>query len=176
MRRVLRENGLSLTLLVIFLLFIVPQSITGQREYNQDQEEHGQPTAGYVKYLGEGHFIESVFENWESEFLQIFGYVLLTGHFRQKGSPESKKLEGDEPVDAYPSDEVTAGSPGLVRRGGAWLKLYSHSLSLAFALLFLMSMTPHAVGRAMAYIDHQHPPGSERGVNAEHASTARSGF
>ncbi|MDP8992543.1 MAG: hypothetical protein M3N31_05765 [Actinomycetota bacterium] len=119
-----------------FFLFVVPQSLAGHREYNQDQQDHQQPEVTYVEYLGEGHFVESIFENWESEFLQIFGYVLLTAYFRQKGSPESKKLEGDEPLDADPAAEASAESPWPVRRGGAWLRVYSHSLSIAFAVLF----------------------------------------
>ena len=105
MRRFVRDNSLSLVLFLLFFLFVVPQSLAGHREYNQDQQDHQQPEVTYVEYLGEGHFVESIFENWESEFLQIFGYVLLTAYFRQKGSPESKKLDGDEPVDADPAAE-----------------------------------------------------------------------
>ena len=120
MRRLLRENSLSIVLVLLFLLFVVPQSLTGHRDYNHDQLEHQQPEIGYVEYLGEGHFVEAVFENWESEFLQIFGYVLLTAYFRQKGSPESKKVEGEEAVDADPASSVGPSSPWPVRRGGAW--------------------------------------------------------
>ncbi len=93
MRRLFRENGLSLLVFLLFFLFVVPQSLVGHRDYNQGKEEHQEPTVSYGEYLGEGHFVESIFENWESEFLQIFGYVLLTGYLRQKGSPESKKLD-----------------------------------------------------------------------------------
>ena len=78
MRRILRENGLSITLFLLFLVSLIGQSLTGQQEYNQDQQEHGRPTAGYVEYLGTGHFIEAVFENWESEFLQMGAFVILT--------------------------------------------------------------------------------------------------
>ncbi len=67
--------------------------MTGNREYNEDQREHGEQPAGYVEYLLTGHFKESVFENWESEFLQMGGFVVLTVFLRQKGSPESKPVE-----------------------------------------------------------------------------------
>ena len=36
MRRVLRENGLSIVLFALFLLFIIGQSLAGHAEYNED--------------------------------------------------------------------------------------------------------------------------------------------
>ncbi|MDP9351959.1 MAG: hypothetical protein M3P51_10530, partial [Chloroflexota bacterium] len=65
MRRVLRENGLSLAMFGLFFLFLAGQSITGYRSYNQEQQQHREPQVGFVEYLGTGHFIEAVFENWE---------------------------------------------------------------------------------------------------------------
>ena len=176
MRRLVRDNSLSLVLVMLFLLFVVPQSLTGHREYNQDQREHNQPTVRYVEYLGEGHFSESVFENWESEFLQIFGYVLLTAYFRQKGSPESKKVEGEEAVDADPSSQAGPSSPWAARRGGGWARLYSHSLSLVFAVLFLASMALHAVGGAKDYSDEQQLHGEARVTTTQYVTTARFWF
>ncbi len=129
MRHLLRRNGLALVTLGLFVLFLAIQSLTGNREYNEDEREHDEAEVGYVEYLGTGHFKESVFENWESEFLQMGAYVLLTVFFRQKGSPESKKLDEEEGVDAEP-DPGRPGAPWPVRRGGVALKLYQNSLSL----------------------------------------------
>ena len=69
------------------------QSLTGLRVYNDDAAEHGERPIGYAAYLGSGHFVESVFENWESEFLQMAAFVVLTIALKQKGSSESKPLE-----------------------------------------------------------------------------------
>ena len=52
-------------------------------------------TVGYVRYLTTGHFVEATFENWESEFLQMAAFVLLTAVLVQKGSAESKKNHHD---------------------------------------------------------------------------------
>ena len=41
--RWLRENGLSLTLVALFLAFWVGQAMAGHRHYNEEQREHGQP-------------------------------------------------------------------------------------------------------------------------------------
>lgn len=119
MRRFLRENGLSLAMFGLFFLFLAGQSVTGFRSYNQEQQEHGESQVGYVQYLGTGHFIESVFENWESEFLQMGLYVLLTAFLYQKGSAESKQLDDSDPVNEDPRDaRGRQGVPGLVGRGG----------------------------------------------------------
>ena len=175
MRRFVRRSGLSLVAFGLFLLFLLLQSLTGNREYNQDQREHGQAAAGYVEYLGTGHFKESVFENWESEFLQMGGFVALTIVLRQKGSPESKKLEGEEDVDAGPDPE-RPGAPWPVRRGGAVLKLYQHSLSIVLFLLFVLSFVGHAAGGAEAYGDEQEAHGGTRPAVVEYATTSRFWF
>ena len=74
----------------LFALFLVGMSVAGQRQYNEEQISHGEETVSYVGDLQTGHFVEAVFENWESEFLQMGGFVLLTVFLFQKGSPESK--------------------------------------------------------------------------------------
>src|SRR5215212_1869740 len=102
MKRALKYNGLSTAMFGLFAVFWLFMSFAGVRQYNQEQTDHGQETVSYVKYLQTGAFVEAPFENWESEFLQMGGFVLLTVWLRQKGSPESKKLEGDEPVDEDP--------------------------------------------------------------------------
>jgi hypothetical protein len=78
MSRLFRRNGLALVTFGLFLIFAVIMSITANRQYNQDQREHNESEVGYVEYLGTGDFKESLFENWESEFLQMGAYVLLT--------------------------------------------------------------------------------------------------
>jgi hypothetical protein len=146
MRRVLRDNGLSLAMFALFLVFLVGQSIAGYKANNSENQQHRQPPESYGQYLASGAFIEATFENWESEFLQMGAYVFLTAFLIQKGSPESKDPDGDE-VDADPREQRdTPGVPGPVRRGGLALKLYEHSLTLALLGLFLLSFVLHALG------------------------------
>jgi hypothetical protein len=45
--------------------------------------------------------------------------------------------------------------PWPVRYGGPVLKVYEHSLALAFVLLFLVSFLLHAVGGAREYSQEQ---------------------
>ena len=146
MPRVLRDNGLSITMFGLFLVFLVAQSIAGYKANNSDNEEHRQPRESYVQYLTSGGFVEATFENWESEFLQMGAYVVLTALLIQKGSPESKNPDGDD-VDQDPRQQRDdPDAPGPVKRGGLVLTIYEHSLSLALLALFLLSLVLLALG------------------------------
>jgi hypothetical protein len=157
-RLILRENGLSLVLFALFLLLLAGQAVVGVRELNADRAEHGSAPLTLPEYLATGDFLEATAENWESEFLQMAAYVLLTVSLVQKGSSESRKLEGAEAVDRDPRTvrgQALAEAPWPVRRGGWVLRLYENSLSLAFLLLFAASFVAHATGGARAYSDEQ---------------------
>jgi len=132
LRRVLRDNGLTLVVMIIlFTPALVAQSVTGYRVYNADQVEHQRSPVGYTAYLTSGHFIEATFENWESEFLQMGLYVLLTVGLRQRGSSESKSPDESDPVDDDPkAHRRDPKAPWPVRRAGWVLTLYKNSLSL----------------------------------------------
>ena len=94
MRRLLRENGLSVVWLgLFFFTLIFGQSLAGHREYNSDQREHSRPEVTYAEYMRSAHFVEATMENWESEFLQMFLFIVLTAFLYQKGSPESKPVD-----------------------------------------------------------------------------------
>jgi hypothetical protein len=156
MRTFFRDNGLSLVVLTIFLVCLVGQALTGWHVYNEEQTSHGEPTESLTGYLGTGHFAEAVFENWESEFLQMGAYVILTVFLFQRGSAESKDPDKENPSDEDPREHRDdEDAPGPVRRGGLALKLYEHSLSLAFLALFLASFVGHAWGGAAEYSDEQ---------------------
>src|SRR6266516_2396382 len=120
MRRFVRDNSLSITLCGLFVVFLLLQSITGWRTSNQDNQEHRQPTQSYGSYLTSAHFVEATAENWESEFLQMASYVVLTALLIQRGSPESKDPDAEEPVDEDPRQARERGdAPGPARRAGA---------------------------------------------------------
>jgi hypothetical protein len=177
MRRVLRDNGLSIVLLSLFLLFWLGQSVAGHREYNSEQEEHNQPQAGYMSYLGSSHFWEATAENWESEFFQMFGYVILTAFLFQRGSSESKDPDKREPVDRDPRQSKEKDAPGPVRQGGFVLKLYENSLSLVFLLLFVISIIMHAVSGTSEYNEEQAQHGQPEQLSVlQYAGTSRFWF
>src|SRR5215217_7253033 len=163
MRRFLRNNGLSLTLFALFLISFIGQALTGWKANAEELRLHELPEIEFLAYLTSGHFISATFENWESEFLQMATYVLLTVFLFQKGSPESKKPDEDNPEDEPPHKRRGApDAPGPVHRGGLLLKLYSHSLSIALVTLFLASFWLHLAGSTRrineAALQHHQPP------------------
>jgi hypothetical protein len=178
MRRILRENGLSIVLFVgFFTTFLVGQSLTGHKEYNNDQQEHGQPPISFSQYLKSGHFLEATTENWESEFLQMGLYVLLTAYLYQKGSSESKKLDEKEAVDRDPrKSRDKKDAPWPVRKGGFVLVLYENSLFLAFMILFLISFWFHAVGGARVFSEEQMQHGGQAVSTIQYMGTSRFWF
>jgi hypothetical protein len=148
----LRDNGLSLVLALLFVGSFAGQTIAGYRHYNNEQREHAQATLSPTAYLTSPHFYEATAENWESEFLQLFGYVILTAVLFQRGSSESKDPDKPEPVDRDPRrSRDKPGVPGPVRRGGWVLALYEHSLSLTFLVLFLGAFVLHAASGAREF-------------------------
>ena len=148
----IRDCGLTLLLLAMFALFLAGQLATGFADYNAERREHGQSLLTLSGYLGTGHPWAALFENWESEFLQMAVFVLLTTFLVQKGSPESRRPGMRELVDADPRDFADdPEAPWPVRRGGWIVQLYQHSLGIAFVLLFLLSWTGHALGGFAAY-------------------------
>jgi hypothetical protein len=179
MRRLLRENGLSIVWLgLFFVTLIFGQSVAGHREYNNDQKEHGRPEVGYAEYVGSAHFVEATMENWESEFLQMFLFIVLTACLYQKGSAESKKIDEEEEVDRDPrASKHKKDAPWPVRKGGLALKVYENSLSLAFLLLFLGSLFLHAAGGAREYNQDQAEHGQpERVSTLQYMGTSRFWF
>jgi hypothetical protein len=154
MRRWIWFNALSLVMFGAFLVFVVLQSIFGWQAQNSELADFGRTGISYGAYLVSGDFIEATFENWESEFLQMGSYVLLTAFLLQKGSPESAPLHGtgDDP---YDPEQVHKDSPAPVHKGGFALAVYNYSLTIALFGLFAMSFILHLLGGTAAYNDEQ---------------------
>ena len=179
MRRFLRDNGLSLVLFFCFFVtFIAGQFYVGFLANNEELRDHRRPALTLSDYVVSSHFLEATMENWESEFLQMFAYVLLTAYLYQRGSSESKDPDKEEEVDRDPrQSRDKKDAPWPVRKGGLVLRLYENSLCIAFMLLFLMSIYLHAVGGAGEYNeDQQMHGGAERVTAFQYMATSRFWF
>jgi len=173
----IRDRALTLVLMLCFGLFLVGQLLTGQAEFNSAQREHGATELRFAAYMHTGHPWEAVFENWESEFLQMAVFVLLTTSLVQKGSPESRRPGVIEPVDVDPRDFAgRPDAPWPVRRGGWILRIYEHSLGLAFVMLFLLSWVGHALGGFVEYADDQMQHGETSPAFADYLTSSRFWF
>ena len=137
--------------MILFAVTMVGQVWTGWYVYNDDRQDHGRTPVTLRAYLGSGHFGEATFENFESEFLQMSFYVVLTVFLYQRGSAESKRPDVIELVDLDPTGSPNRSAPWPVRRGGLVLRVYQNSLSLAFAALFVLAFTFHATTGRIHY-------------------------
>lgn len=147
-----RDNGLALAMLGFFLLFVVGQTFAGWHDHNNDALLHHEQTASLGEYLVSGDFFEALFENWESEFLQMGAYIVLTVFLFQRGSSESKDPDKPGPIDEDPENHRDDdGAPSPLKSGGPRLWFYKHSLSLAFFAAFGLSVLGHLIGGAKAY-------------------------
>ena len=173
----IHDRALTLVLMGMFVIFLAGQFVTGFRDYNNSQVAHHRLPIAMSAYAASGHWWESVFENWESEFLQMAVFVLLTTVLVQKGSPESRRPHVREAVDADPRDFANQPRvPWPVRRGGWVLRVYENSLGLAFVMLFLLSWVGHALGGFLAYANDQIEHGSARPALTDYLVSARFWF
>jgi hypothetical protein len=138
------RNSLSIALFVLAVLPLIGQAYTGWKEYLKFLEEHNLSPISLSVYLTSGHFLQTTFENWESEFFQMAIFVVATIFLRQKGSSESKPLDSEAECDKEPKPSPDA--PWPVRKGGLVLQLYKHSLSITLTLLFIGSFALHLYG------------------------------
>jgi hypothetical protein len=173
----LRDRSLTLTMIALFVLCAAGQIWAGWTDNNRTRVEHGQAAIAIGEYVRQGHMWEALFENWESEFLQMSAFVVLTAYLLQVGSPESRRPRVHELVDADP--RAFAHMPDVpwpVRRGGWILRLYEYSLGGVLFLLFLLSFAGHAVGGWREQNAEQALHGEPPGALAEYVLSSRFWF
>lgn len=142
MRSFLRDQSLSLAFFVTFLLALVGQSIAGYLDNNEELVLHEQEAISFAEFVTSSAFLVDVAENWQSEFLQFFLFILGTVWLIQRGSPESKKpgaagVGTDE--DQLVGDFAQSDSPRWARARGIRLWLYSNSLLIVMGAVFVLS-------------------------------------
>ena len=82
-----RNFGLSLAFCILFLGSWFLQGIAQWQQFTDEQRTHGEAVeAGDFV----ASFAQSTLENWQSEFLQLFSFVVLSALLIHKGSAESK--------------------------------------------------------------------------------------
>jgi hypothetical protein len=154
MRTFVRHNALSLFFGAIFLLTLAGQSLAGWHQFNALQVADHLDTLSWTSYVASSDFAVDVAENWQSEFLQFWLYLMATVWLLQQGSPESKELDKAGPE----SDEdqkvgrfATPDSPAWARTGGWRTRVYSSSLALVMGAIFLTSWLVQSVAGWAAF-------------------------
>jgi hypothetical protein len=173
MRVFLRNNGLSLVLFLLFAGSLVGHSLSGHRVENEELAMRGEEEISFSTYLGSGAFIESVAENWESEFLQMGMFVILTVMLFQKNSPESKDPDNPEPGYVWVHESE---APRVARLLAPARWVHDHSLSLALLLMFVASFAVHVVYGARAATEEAISHGEPGVSSGEYLWTAQLWF
>ena len=148
-----RDSSLSLVFGGLLLAALGGQAAWGLVGYNEAARTAGLQEVSFLRYVTSSGFAVDVAENWQSEFLQFVLYIGLTVWLVQRGSSESKE-PGDEGRES--DEEQMVGeyarpdSPAWARAGGWRTRLYSHSLVLVMAVVFLGSWSAQAVAGQVA--------------------------
>jgi membrane protein implicated in regulation of membrane protease activity len=153
-RRFLRDNGLTLFFLALLAGALVGQAISGRAQYNNQQIAQGGHPIGMLGYLTGSDFAVDVAENWQSEFLQFFLYILVTVWLIQRGSPESKEpgKEGSESdADQQVGEHAGPDAPRWAHLGGLRGLVFSRSLGLTMGTIFLLSWLVQSIAGRAAY-------------------------
>jgi hypothetical protein len=87
LRRTWANFGLSIAFCALFLTSWAAQGLTEWDVYREEQRDHNAPV-DVVEFINE--FAQSTLENWQSEFLQLFSFVVLSALLIHHGSAESK--------------------------------------------------------------------------------------
>ena len=95
MRRLWRDYGLSLTIASMFIVAWFLQTWTGWVEYVSEQAAHGGSAAAFGDDGYIWRWAQATFENWQSEFLQVFVFIVLTTFLVHRNSHESPDADYD---------------------------------------------------------------------------------
>jgi Domain of unknown function (DUF6766) len=166
-KRILRDNGLSLAFGLLFLAALIGQAFAGQSDFNNRALANGGQTASFLQYISSSDFAVDVAENWQSEYLQFFLFIFATVWLIQRGSPESKEAAeiGPESDEQQKLGRHTTGdSPKWARSGGWRTAIFSSSLGIVMALLFVLSWLAQSIAgltkyNADQFADHKDPVG-----------------
>ncbi|MEV4313921.1 DUF6766 family protein [Actinocrispum sp. NPDC049592] len=156
--RYLYHNGLSLSFGLFLVLALIGQALAGHSDFNDRVVSAGGTPIGLLDYVTSSDFAVDVAENWQSEFLQFFLYILLTVWLIQLGSPESKHpdevgLESDE--QQLVGRHARRDSPAWARAGGWRTGLFSWSLGLVMATFFVLSWLAQSIAGHSAFNSEQ---------------------
>lgn len=160
----IRQHSLSIFFAGLFLVALALQSVAGLAVVNEEHAQHGEPAVTWVHFVTSSDFVVDVAENWQSEYLQFFLFILTTIWLVQKGSPESKQ-PGEEGVGS--DEEQLVGryarddSPRWARAGGWRLWVYSNSLLITMGAIFLLSWLAQALAGQVVYNEEQSLHGDE---------------
>lgn len=157
-RAILRDNGLSLFFLAIFVGAILAQAFVGLAGENERLAELGRPAIAFWDFVSSSRFLVDVTENWQSEFLQFSLFIFATIWLVQRGSPESKRV-GRQGLgtdrEQLVGEHARPDSPRWARVGGWRTVVYSNSLLIVMFGVFALSWLAQSLGGTVVSNEHR---------------------
>ena len=148
MKKLWNQFGLTIVLTLFFLGSLIGQIYFGFHAFNEERiEDKLKPLNSIQQYIVHGHFLSSLAENWESEFLQMMIFVWLTVFLYQKGSAESKSPPSEQSMEEKKCEkEEEKYSRAQKKKWPVLWRIYENSLVLSLLLLFILSFFIHVHG------------------------------
>jgi hypothetical protein len=134
----LKNNGLSIVFISLFIVSLIAHSITGFDAFNQQKRSHSQAAIHYIQYLKTGNFLDSLFVNWQAAILQLGCLILFSEFLYQKGASHSRNPEKKRYKHRIISHKLT-------------LWFHDNSLSIVFLIVFIISFTAHLIFGTRAF-------------------------
>jgi hypothetical protein len=153
-RRLVRENGLTLAFLALCVLTLVAQALVGHADFNHAQVASRESPISLWRYVTSSAFGVDVMENWQSEYLQFTLFILATVWLVQRGSTESKppgKEGGESDEDQKVGAHAEADSPAWAKAGGLRTLVVSNSLVALMTVIWLGSWLAQLVTGRVNY-------------------------
>jgi hypothetical protein len=88
----LYSHSLGITMVTIWVGSWFAQAVTGRVDYNAAQLDHHEAALSLGQYLGSSDFWDRTLQNWQSEFLAVASFGVLSIYLRERGSGESKPV------------------------------------------------------------------------------------
>jgi hypothetical protein len=139
LKKIISDDSMSIALLLLFLVCIAAQGLSGWLAYDQALQQAGFPAIALPAYLGTGDFLDAALVNWQAATLQLAVLVAFSSVLRQKGAAHSRKGDDERPAHWRRAKWKLRSKP-TVRE---WL--YANSLSLALLVMFVVLFALHVV-------------------------------
>jgi hypothetical protein len=138
LNQAITDNSLSIVLFALFVICISAQSLAGWRLQNETLATHGRSSVGYWRFLSSGAFLEGLASNWQAAVLQLGSLIVFSSFLFQRGAPHSR-------------DPRKTPHAQMRHKAERFNWFYRNSLSIAFLLMFVLSLALHVVFGASAY-------------------------
>lgn len=137
--RFLRDHSLSIAMFALFVACFWGDSVASWKLQNEQLTGHGSATIGFWQNFFSSSYLQELASNWQAAFLQLTSLIVFSVILYQRGASHSRD----------PGKRKSKRKKRAENARFPWL--YRNSLSVAFVLLFAITLALHMVSGASAY-------------------------